>query len=56
MGVKYQRKSVLCYVNGSYHKVANPYGLSVRTTEFYLFHSLTAVGPKSYGYEVILRV
>ena len=37
-------------------KVANPYGLSVRTTEFDLFHSLTAVGPKSYGYNIILRV
>ena len=37
-------------------KVANPYGLSVRTTEFDLFHSLTAVGPKSYGYKIILRV
>ena len=33
-------------------KVANPYGLSVRTTEFDLFHSLTAVGPKSYGYKI----
>ena len=38
------------------NKVANPYGLSVRTTEFDLFHSLTAVGPKSYGYKIILRV
>ena len=37
-------------------KVANPYGLSVRTTEFDLFHSLTAVGPISYGYNIILRV
>ena len=37
-------------------KVANPYGLSVRITEFDLFHSLTAVGPKSYGYKIILRV
>ena len=35
-----------------YIKVANPYGLSVRTTEFDLFHSLTAVGPKSYGYKI----
>ena len=37
-------------------KVANPYGLSVRITEFDLFHTLTAVGPKSYGYKIILRV
>ena len=38
------------------YKVANSYGLSVRITEFDLFHSLTAVGPKSYGYKIILRV
>ena len=37
-------------------KVANLYGFSVRITEFDLFHSLTAVGPKSYGYKIILRV
>ena len=37
-------------------KVANSYGLSVRTTEFDLFHSITGVGPKSYGYNIILRV
>ena len=36
-------------------KYANPYGVSVRITEFDLFHSLTAVGPKSYGYKIILR-
>ena len=38
------------------YKVANPYGLSVRITEFDLFHSLTAIGPKSYGYKIILLV
>ena len=37
-------------------KVANLYGFSVRITEFDLYHSLTAVGPKSYGYKIILRV
>ena len=37
-------------------KVANSYGLSVRITEFDLLHSLTAVGPKSYGYKIILWV